>query len=135
MNAHLITVLFKTTKALEEKLKENIKTHHLTITEFGVLEALYTKGPLQASVLCEKILVPNSSMTYTLDKLERNNYIERKKVLTDKRSYLVTLNVHAYDAVKKMIEEHYVYLDKLICSLTEDEQRFLRTVLKKVGKQ
>lgn len=132
--SHLVTVLFKATKAIEDEIKKNILQYKLTITEFGVLEALYTKGALFVQELCQKVLVPNSSMTYTLDKLEKNGFISRRKDLVDKRSYQVILTQEGLEKTKKMLTEHYLFLDELINTLTLEEQELLRTLLKRMGK-
>lgn len=132
--SHLVTVLFKATKAIEDEIKKNILQYKLTITEFGVLEALYTKGALFVQELCQKVLVPNSSMTYTLDKLEKNGFISRRKDIVDKRSYQVILTQEGLEKTKKMLTEHYLFLDELINTLTLEEQELLRTLLKRMGK-
>lgn len=132
--SHLVTVLFKATKAIEDEIKKNILQYKLTITEFGVLEALYTKGALFVQELCQKVLVPNSSMTYTLDKLEKNGFISRRKDIVDKRSYQVILTQEGLEKTKKMLTEHYLFLDELINTLTLEEQELLRALLKRMGK-
>ncbi|CCV64369.1 Transcriptional regulator, MarR family [Alteracholeplasma palmae J233] len=133
MPSHLITVLFKATKKLEEKIKEDTMQHGLNLSEFGVLEALYTKERLYVNELCQKILVPNSSMTYTLDKLTKLNLIERKRDEVDKRSYKVQLTIEGHRKMKEILKEHYIFLDTLTETLTKDEQENLRELLKKIG--
>ncbi len=132
--AHLVTVLFKATRAVEEKIKNNISQYKLTITEFGVLEALYSKGALFVQELCEKVLVPNSSMTYTLDKLEKNGFIRRNKDIVDKRSFQIILTNEGYLKTKGMLEKHYAFLDEILVNLTEEEKEILRNLLKRIGK-
>ncbi|NLK12929.1 MAG: MarR family transcriptional regulator [Candidatus Phytoplasma sp.] len=132
--AHLVTVLFKATKAVEEKIKNNISQYKLTITEFGVLEALYSKGALFVQELCEKILVPNSSMTYTLDKLEKKGFIRRTKDVVDKRSFQIILTNEGYFKTKEMLKKHYKFLDEILVNLTKKEKEVLRDLLKRIGK-
>ena len=48
-----------------------LKEHRLTESQFGVLEALYHKGPMAQARLCEKLLVSGSNLTTVVDNLER----------------------------------------------------------------
>src|SRR5258708_40034645 len=61
----------------------DIRCHGLNPTEFGILEALYHKGPLPLQQIGEKVLISSGNITYAVDKLERS---EERRVGKECRS-------------------------------------------------
>ena len=64
-------VLMQTSKAIHERIKEEIAINKLSITEFSVLEVLYQKGKQTIQQIGNCILISSGSMTYVIDKLEQ----------------------------------------------------------------
>src|SRR5690606_40391428 len=63
----------------------------LNLTEFGVLELLYHKGPQPIQVIGKKVLLASSSITYVIDKLEEKELIVRESCPRDRRVIHVRL--------------------------------------------
>ena len=53
----------------------DIRCHGLNPTEFGILEALYHKGPLPLQQVGEKVLISSGNITYVVDKLEQRQLL------------------------------------------------------------
>jgi MarR family 2-MHQ and catechol resistance regulon transcriptional repressor len=64
-----ITIFLRASHALEQIIKDEVLSHGLSLSEFGVLEALYHKGPLNVNQVISKVLIPNSSMINLLIKV------------------------------------------------------------------
>jgi len=60
----------KTTKAIQERIKREMITNQLNITEFSVLEVLFLQGKQIIQQIGTSILISSGSMTYVIDKLE-----------------------------------------------------------------
>jgi len=60
----------KTTKAIQERIKREMITNQLNITEFSVLEVLFLQGKQTIQQIGTSILISSGSMTYVIDKLE-----------------------------------------------------------------
>ena len=63
----------------------------LTISQFGVLEALYHKGPLCQRDIAAKILKSTGNITMVIDNLEKRELVRRERIrrppLSDDSSY------------------------------------------------
>ena len=63
----------------------------LTITQFGVLEALHHIGPLCQGELAEKLLRSGGNLTLVVDNLEKADYVARERDPADRRFVVVKL--------------------------------------------
>lgn len=130
-----LTILFRTTNAFEQWIKEDMKTYHLNVTEFGVLEALYHKGTLTIQTLKDKILIANSSLTYVLSQLITKGYISKEQQKQDKRVFNVSLTETGYNLFRSIYESHIKHMRAKLNILTRKEEQTLQSLLKKIGKQ
>jgi MarR family 2-MHQ and catechol resistance regulon transcriptional repressor len=130
-----LTILFRSTNAFEQWIKEDMKAYHLNVTEFGVLEALYHKGELTIQTLKEKILIANSSLTYVLSRLIDKAFIQKKQQKQDKRVYKISLTVKGRRVFDSIYKTHLKNMRTKLDILTPDEERTLQMLLKKIGKQ
>ena len=58
----------------------------LSETEFGILEALYHKGPLLLGDVQKKILLSSGGVTYAVDRLAEKGLVERRECSSDRRA-------------------------------------------------
>lgn len=128
-----VTILLRATKSMEKVLKNDISTYGLNTTEFGVLEYLYHKGPQPMQNLCKRLLMANSSMTYVIDNLVKNDYVERYSDEVDKRSIYVKLTASGLDYIKEIFPVHEKRIEEVLSVLTDTELISLTEILKKIG--
>lgn len=128
-----VIVLFKAAQSLINNVKVSLKDSVLTVNEFVVMEALYTKGELVTQEVADKILIPNSSLTYVLDVLEKKKYIVRKRDSKDRRRQILSLSKQGEEIFSEVYKDHYEYMNDIFDVLTQEEQDQLVTLLKKVG--
>lgn len=132
-NLKTLTILFKTYQAVLKKVKESLKSSELTINEFTALEALNTLGSLTTSDLTNRVLLPNSSMTYVLDRLHSKGLINRTKDPIDSRVQRVALTVTGKDTITNLYQQHESFMRPYFEVLEEEEEQQLQYLLKKVG--
>lgn len=134
-NLKSLIILFKAQQTLENQVKQSLIGTGLSVNEFMVLEALHHKEGLNTGELIQTILLPNSSMTYVLDTLQKKNLIIRNKNEADKRIQILSLTPEGEEEFQRIYAKHYDYMRKIFDVLTEEEEFVLQTLLKKVGKQ
>src|SRR4051812_9979475 len=74
----------------------------LTITQFGVLEAIYHLGPLCQSELAEKLLKSGGNLTLVVDNLEKAGYVVREHDAADRRFVVVKLTPKGQDFIEAL---------------------------------
>ena len=67
----LYTRLMRATTTVTEKMHRHLQDHRLSISQFGVLEALYHLGPMCQKEIGGKILKTSGNMTLVIDNLEK----------------------------------------------------------------
>jgi len=105
----------------------------LTISQFGVLEALLHKGAMCQRDVAAKILKSTGNITLVIDNLEKQGLVKRERSLEDRRYYSVLLT----DTGRKLIEATFAEVEAAIVAemsvLTEEEQEMLGRLCKKLG--
>lgn len=108
--------------------------HDLTVSQFGVLEALLHLGPLHQGQLAEKILRTSGNITMVVGNLERRGLVVRKRGKDDRRFVTVQLT----DPGRKLVGRVFpkvvaAILGELGC-LTGAEQEDLRRLCRRLGR-
>ena len=83
--------------------------------------------------LCKRLLMANSSMTYVIDNLVKNNYVERYNDEVDKRSIYVKLTNSGEAYIKEIFPVHEKRIGEVLSVLTDEELISLTESLKKIG--
>lgn len=132
-NLKALTILLRASRSVEKVLKQDIASYNLNPSEFGVLEYLYHKGNQPMANLCKRLLMANSSMTYVVDNLVSEGYVEKVENKEDKRSNFVKLTKKGEDYIKTIFPSHEEKIDKIFSLLTPEEVKTLSESLKKIG--
>lgn len=66
--------LMRASNTVNTRIHGHLKEDNLTVSQFGVLEALYHLGPLSQSELGIKILKSNANLTTVVDSLEKKTW-------------------------------------------------------------
>jgi len=125
----------KTTKAIQERIKREMITNQLNITEFSVLEVLFLKGKQTIQQIGTSIIIASGSMTYVIDKLEDKGLLNRHACPDDRRVVHVLLTEDGNDLMRKIMPNHQDMVTYMFGSLTEDESETMVRLLKKVSKR
>ena len=85
------------------------------------------------SSLAEKVGVKRATMTGLLDRLERDDLIERRAHQQDRRKIGVRLTPKGRQVLAEMLPDYYRRVAKIMANLTEKDRLELMTLLGKVN--
>jgi MarR family 2-MHQ and catechol resistance regulon transcriptional repressor len=129
----LFVVLQRAINSVRSRIQENADLHGLTETEFGILEAVYHKGPLLLGDVQRKILLSSGGVTYTIDRLAEKGLIERKECPTDRRARYATLTEKGRALIEEIFPEHAAVIEQVMSGLSVREQEEATLLLRKLG--
>ena len=98
--------LARAAAAVEAAVHRPLAEAGLTISQFGVLEALLHLGPMPQGALARKILKSPANLTTVLDNLARRDLIRRRRDVGDRRIVLVQLTDAGEALVASLFPEH-----------------------------
>ena len=110
---------------------ETIKKSGITVAQFGVLEALYSKGDLRICEIIEKILTTSGNITVVIKNLEKEGLVKKCSDPQDKRSTIITLTDKGREVIENILPEHIMNISKIFSILTDEEKLILKKILKK----
>lgn len=128
---HSLVILHRASDTIYKQETETMKKHQLTMGQFGVLEALYNKGPLRIQELIDKLLSTSGNMTVVIRNMIRDGYIIKIPDCRDKRASLIHLTDFGRQTIEAILPEHYENIGCIFDVLTLEEQETLNTILKK----
>ncbi|MEZ4710471.1 MAG: MarR family transcriptional regulator [Caldilineaceae bacterium] len=130
-----LDVYIKLTRATESiaRINRRLSDLKLTLSQFGVLEALYHLGPMHQNELGQKILRSSGNMTMVIDNLCKRGLVERYRNEEDRRYVRVSLTAIGHQLIHDYFPEHVKIVVEEIGVLTPDEQEELQRLCKKLG--
>ncbi|KAF0223783.1 MAG: MarR family transcriptional regulator [Erysipelotrichaceae bacterium] len=130
-----VTILFRATDYIRSCIQKDVQRYDLNVTEFGVLETLYHKGPQSVHNIKSKVLIANSSLSYVIDTLIQKSLIRKEKAPQDRRHHICELTDQGKVLFDEAYPRHVDQLRSVLDILTSEEEQQLQTLLKKLGKQ
>ncbi|MDQ0201738.1 MarR family winged helix-turn-helix transcriptional regulator [Neobacillus ginsengisoli] len=131
-NNLLFLILMQTSKAIHDRIKDEMAKNKLGITEFSVLEVLYQKGKQTIQQIGNCILISSGSMTYVIDKLEQRGLLSRNACPDDRRVIHVILTDDGNRLMNEIMPKYNEIITNMFDSLGSDEADTLVELLKKV---
>ena len=107
----------------------------LTLSQFGVLEALYHLGSMSQSEICSKLLKSGGNMTLVIDNLEKHGLVQRSQDVEDRRITTVSLTTAGRDLIGEVLPVHVAVILEEMNTITIEEQKTLGQICKKLGKK
>jgi MarR family transcriptional regulator, 2-MHQ and catechol-resistance regulon repressor len=126
-------LLMQTSKAIQERIRDEMSKNKLSITEFSVLEVLFYQGKQTIQQIGNRILITSGSMTYVIDKLEQKGVIKRNDFREDRRVIHITLTAEGMEIMENIMPKYQEMVDSFFGDLTDDESQLLVNSLKKVS--
>ncbi|MHB8133059.1 MAG: MarR family winged helix-turn-helix transcriptional regulator [Anaerolineaceae bacterium] len=127
--------LSRAADSINSRLSNSPSMQELTISQFGVLEALVHLGPLCQNVLGSKILKSNSNMTTVIDNLEKRGLVKRERNSEDRRMITIHLTMEGKEIIETVLPQHVAAIKSQFEVLTQEEQIQLGNLLRKLGRQ
>lgn len=125
--------LMRATESINNRLNRHLADADLTVSQFGVLEALLHLGPLNQKSLGEKLLKSGGNITLVIDNLEKCDFVERQQDPSDRRSMLIHLTNKGEKFITSYFPKHLEQIKQEFSVLTEKEKEELARICKKLG--
>lgn len=127
--------LVRATDSVSNRIHRHLAETDLTVSQFGVLEALFHLGPLYQRDLAEKLLKSGGNMTLVIDNLEKRELVKREREADDRRCIKVCLTQKGHQLISRIFPSHVAAVVNEIGILTPDEQKELGRLCRKLGKK
>lgn len=121
--------------SLGARLQHHGTTGSLTMSQFGVLEALYHLGPMCPGEISSKLLKSGGNITLVIDNLEKQGLVSRERDNEDRRMVTVSLTEAGRELISRLLPEYVKSIVEELSSLTPEEQETLGQLCRKLGKK
>ncbi|MEO7858348.1 MAG: MarR family transcriptional regulator [Gemmatimonadaceae bacterium] len=129
----LWVVLARAYAAIQREVDADIARHDLTTTEFGILEALYHKGPLLLGEIQRKVLVTSGGITYLVDRLMAKGFVVREPSPSDRRARYAVLTPAGSRLIRRVFPAHADCVARALAGLDAREQADATVLLRTLG--
>lgn len=127
------TKLMRAADSVTNRVNRYMSAADLTISQFGVMEALLHKGPLCQRDIGAKILKSTGNITMVIDNLEKRRLVLREKSSSDRRFITVHLTLEGSELITRVFADVETAIAAEMSCLTENEQEQLGSLCKKLG--
>lgn len=115
-----------------KEVNDALKEFDLYSSQWSILFCLKQFGPMTQKGIWQYLNVEAPTVTRTVLRLEQSGWVVRKEG-DDKRERIVHLSDHAEGKVEDIEQRIREVEEKLLASLSEEEQRQLMKLLQKIG--
>ncbi|CAN5842004.1 MarR family transcriptional regulator [soil metagenome] len=126
--------LARATTSIDAAVNRPLLHHGLTVSQFGVLEALLHLGPLGHGAIGRKILKSSGNVTTVIDNLCRLGLVTREDDPNDRRVRRVVLTTEGRRRVEGLLPAHILRVRHAFSTLSADEQRTLADLLRRLDR-
>ena len=128
---HLQIILQKAVKSINNKIGKDFREKGITVSQFSVLDVLYTKGEMRVCELIEKALSTSGNITVVIKNMEQKGWLYKKTCPTDKRAFLVGLTDEGKKLFESLLPEHRNEIKNTYSILSSEEKQELIRILRK----
>jgi MarR family 2-MHQ and catechol resistance regulon transcriptional repressor len=131
---HVWLLLWKAARAVETHSERSIGRFEMGLSDFGVLEALLHRGPLNARQLGEKVLLTSGSMTAAVDRLAGRGLVRRTDDADDRRACIVQLTPAGRRLIQRAFAKHRTTMEEALGKFLPKDRRALLPLLRRLGR-
>jgi MarR family 2-MHQ and catechol resistance regulon transcriptional repressor len=125
--------LMRAAESITSRVHKHLSSVGLTVSQFGILEAIHHLGPLSQRDLGQKILRSSGNITMVIDNLERRHLVRRERDTSDRRIFIIHLTNEGQKLIRKIFPSHAALITKEMSVLNSTDQKLLGDLCKKVG--
>ena len=125
--------IMRASNLLIDDLKKTLKNYPINVTEFSVMEFLFSKGEKSIQEIRDRILLASGSATYVVDNLEKKGYVKRNSSQKDKRVTFIRLTAVGKNLMNDIFPIHKINTKKIFDDLSNKELGTLKQILKKIN--
>jgi MarR family 2-MHQ and catechol resistance regulon transcriptional repressor len=131
LNAYI--KLMRASESVAARVHRSLADAGLTVSQFGVMEALYHLGPLSQAEIAKKILKSSGNITMVIGNLEKRGLVKRERVREDRRYYSIQLTPEGRNTMRTLFPRHAGKIVETMKALTGEEQEKLGLLCRKLG--
>lgn len=125
--------LMRAAESITARAHRHLSSVGLTVSQFGVMEALYHLGPRSQKEIGQKILRSSGNMTMVIDNLEKRGLVRRERNSVDRRYFIVHLTDEGNNLISRIFPHHAALITSEMGVLSATEQKTLARLCKKLG--
>ncbi|MBI1983584.1 MAG: MarR family transcriptional regulator [Acidobacteria bacterium] len=126
--------LMRAAESVSGRAARHLAASPLTLSQFGVLEALFHLGPLCQRDLGRKLLRSGGNIVMVVDNLEKRGLVERRRGKQDRRFVTVHLTGKGRRLIARIFPRHVAVLVKQMGALSASEQEKLGRLCRRLGR-
>jgi MarR family 2-MHQ and catechol resistance regulon transcriptional repressor len=126
--------LMRATESVSADVHRRLTDCSLSISQLGILEALYHLGPMCQRDLAAKILKSAGNITMVIDNLEKRDLVSRDKDPGDRRYVVISLTARGQKLIADIFPAHRERIEERMKALNARELQTLGRLLKKLGR-
>ena len=116
----------------DQQLAKSLRPFRLSVPQWRVMAALVDLGTCTINRLSDLTVVDRTTLSRTLDRMERNGLVARKRVEADKRSYEMRLTAAGRAMLRRIWPVMSYHNTRAIAGLSEREMAQLRAIIEKM---
>lgn len=125
--------LMRAANTVSARLSKDKAFGDLTVSQFGVLEALMHLGPMSQRQLADKLLKSTGNLVTVIDNLEKRGLVRRERSRADRRVVHVSLTPDGRVRIEQLFPGHVEAIVRALSPLDRDAQRDLRHLCRELG--
>lgn len=125
--------LVRAAESVSARIHRHLADTGLSVSQFGVLEAIYHLGPLSQSEIAKKVLKSTGNITLVIDNLEKRDLVKRERQENDRRYYAVRLTAKGRKLISGIFPRHAAKIMEEMGALSSAEQEALGSLCRKLG--
>ena len=124
--------LMRATDKVSSAAHRELGSVGLSVSQFGVLEALHHLGPMCQRDIAGKILKSTGNITMVIDNLEKRGLVVRSRNKNDRRFFTITLTSGGEKLIRDCFPGHARRITGIMTVLSDDELNCLTGLCKKL---
>jgi MarR family 2-MHQ and catechol resistance regulon transcriptional repressor len=133
LDLRLFRIWMKAFSTVSKNIRLDMESQNISPENFMILELLYSKGPHLVQKISETFSIPSGSITYVVDKLEKQGMVERHPNPNDRRASNVVLSEKGEALFNGIFPKHVETISKNLSFISNEEKEQLIDLLKRVG--
>ncbi len=130
----LWVIMSRAQAAVSDLASADVARHGLTLAEFGILEALYHRGPMLLGEVQKRILVSSGGITFLVDRLVAKGLVERRTCESDRRARYAALTPKGEELVRDIFPAHAAVISRAMAGIPTEDQQHVADMLRDVGR-
>lgn len=130
----LFIKLMRAAESVATRVHRAVAEADLTVSQFGVLEAVFHLGPMCQKELGTKLLKSGGNITMVVDNLERRGLVRRTRNPENRKYVTVSLTDAGRTLIEQVFPRHVAEVVREVSVLSVDEQTALAALLRTLGR-